>query len=640
MSPGFPVRCARNGLRIDYLPPAPPLRNAGGSANFDLKSLRVAIAGGEAAGMVVTGGTATISGFNAAAPTLRLETGIKGPVPAALQFLAREPFGFTRNIGIDAAATRGDIASSLELSLPLVKDPEMKDVALRARADVSNLFIPDALLGGNVTGGNLHLDIDEKGMDVFGPASFENIGARIAWHENFAGSESYLRRIDVAIPSMSIAALRRIEPGVVTTLAPWVDGPLAGQATVTFRNERDIDFDADVDASRAALKFPLLGWSKERGKRTFMFAKGRFVGEHLAEISRASISAPALEAAGSLTLTGKGALERVIVDRLISGNTDASAILTAMPGGSWDVVIGGNRLDVHPLLEEGAKAGESTSTVPVNSFTLSADLDRLWLEAKTPIRAVSATVVRERGVFKLVQIEGLVGDGAPVTVDVAPAGPTTRTLRIRADNAGSALRALNIYPDIEGGELKIDGVFNDADPRALALDGALKIKRFHLIRAPILAQILNVMALTGVIDLLRGEGIAFDTLDAPFMLSGDLLSLSEAKTHGTAIGATASGTYDIARDLIDVRGTLVPFYVVNSLLGRLPLIGGLFSGGERGGGLFAVRYSVGGTIAEPQISVNPVSVLTPGILRNIFGIFDQVPKQESFEPLPAPNPSP
>ncbi|MBL8659001.1 MAG: hypothetical protein JNM75_04510 [Rhodospirillales bacterium] len=625
-------------LQVDYLPPAPPLRNATGTATFDLQSLKIAIDSGETSGLTVTGGTAVISDLRADAPTLRLETAIRGTVPAALRFLAHEPFGYTKNIAINTAESRGDVVSSLELTLPLVKDPEIEDVKLRARGDVSNLFIPDALIGGNVTGGNLHLDIDEKGMDVLGPVSFENIAGRVAWHENFAVGAPYLRRIDLAVPSMSIDALRRIEPSVVATLDPWVDGPLAAQSTVIFKNERDIDFDVDVDASQAALNFPPLGWAKERGKRTFMFAKGRFVGDHLAEVSRASISAPALEASGSVAFSGKGTLERVIVDRLISGNTDASAIVTAMPGGGWDVVIGGNRLDVHPLLEGEHKATEGTDTAALDNFTLSADLDRLWLEADTPIRAVSATVVRERGVFRLVQVEGLVGDGSPVTVDIAPAGASARTLRVRADNAGSALRAFNIFPDFQGGELRIDGMFDDIDPHALALDGTLKIKRFHLIRAPILAQILNVMALTGVIELLRGEGIAFDTLDVPFSLRDDLLTLSEAKMHGTALGATASGTYDIARDLIDVRGTLVPFYVLNSLLGRLPLIGGLFSGGERGGGLFAVSYGVTGTMAQPNISVNPVSMLTPGILRNIFSIFDRTPPQDTFSP--APNASP
>jgi hypothetical protein len=41
---------------------------------------------------------------------------------------------------------------------------------------------------------------------------------------------------------------------------------------------------------------------------------------------------------------------------------------------------------------------------------------------------------------------------------------------------------------------------------------------------------------------------------------------------------------------------------------------------EKGGGLFAMRYSMTGPTADPKIKVNPLSALTPGFLREIFGL--------------------
>ncbi|HSO42035.1 MAG TPA: AsmA-like C-terminal domain-containing protein, partial [Rhodospirillales bacterium] len=357
--------------------------------------------------------------------------------------------------------------------------------------------------------------------------------------------------------------------------------------------------------------------------------------DRLTEVSRASISAPGLEALGSVNLAADGSLQRVIVDRLISGRTDASAIVTAMPQAGWDISVGGNGLDLHPFMqleETGGAAptiGEGRAGA-LDSFTFSADLDRLWLEPEAPIRAVTATVVREKGVVELAQVAGSLGRD-PISVEIAPTGASARTLRIRAEDAGEALRALGIFSDINGGRLTVNGTFDDSSQGGGALAGTLKIRGFRLIRAPIIAQILNVMALTGILDVLRGGGISFTALDAPFALHDDVLYLNDARMHGNAIGVTAAGSYNLERDLLDLRGTLVPFYVVNSLLGNLPLIGGLFSGGERGGGLFAASFSVRGTMAEPDISVNPVSVLAPGMLRNLFRIFDTSPADE--EPL-------
>jgi hypothetical protein len=69
-----------------------------------------------------------------------------------------------------------------------------------------------------------------------------------------------------------------------------------------------------------------------------------------------------------------------------------------------------------------------------------------------------------------------------------------------------------------------------------------------------------------------------------------------------------------------MQGTIVPAYFFNALLGNIPLVGKLFSP-ERGGGLFAASYAVHGALNDPTVSVNPLTALTPGFLRGVFGIF-------------------
>ena len=68
---------------------------------------------------------------------------------------------------------------------------------------------------------------------------------------------------------------------------------------------------------------------------------------------------------------------------------------------------------------------------------------------------------------------------------------------------------------------------------------------------------------------------------------------------------------------IDLQGTIVPAYALNSIIGNIPLIGSLLLGGE-GQGLFAANYRVTGSAGDPQVSVNPLSALAPGFLRRLF----------------------
>ena len=58
--------------------------------------------------------------------------------------------------------------------------------------------------------------------------------------------------------------------------------------------------------------------------------------------------------------------------------------------------------------------------------------------------------------------------------------------------------------------------------------------------------------------------------------------------------------------------------MVNSILGEIPLLGDILTGGDEGGGIFAVTYSVHGPRDEPDVTVDPLSVLAPGYLRELF----------------------
>jgi hypothetical protein len=106
---------------------------------------------------------------------------------------------------------------------------------------------------------------------------------------------------------------------------------------------------------------------------------------------------------------------------------------------------------------------------------------------------------------------------------------------------------------------------------------------------------------------------------APFEIKNGVLGLTDARAYGPSLGLTAEGYIGLSEpEMVDVRGTVVPLYAVNSLLGNIPVLGDLITGGAEGGGLFAAVYTAKGPVSEPSVSVNPLSVLAPGFLRNLF----------------------
>ncbi len=164
-----------------------------------------------------------------------------------------------------------------------------------------------------------------------------------------------------------------------------------------------------------------------------------------------------------------------------------------------------------------------------------------------------------------------------------------------------------------GGTLDLSAQIYDDQPGS-PIRGVVRIDDFRVVRAPALARILTVASLSGITDILRGEGIAFVRFDGPFELADGAFTLRQARAVGPSLGITIEGPIDRGQGAIDLRGTLVPAYTINSVLGNIPILGTLLTGGK-GEGVFAITYRVSGPTDSPTVSVNPLSALAPGFLR-------------------------
>ena len=87
--------------------------------------------------------------------------------------------------------------------------------------------------------------------------------------------------------------------------------------------------------------------------------------------------------------------------------------------------------------------------------------------------------------------------------------------------------------------------------------------------------------------------------------------------RGPLLGFIFQGTlYDGSGDM-NMTGTFMPAYGLNRLFGELPIIGALLGNG-RDRGLIGVTFRLAGKASKPQLQINPLSVIAPGIFRQIF----------------------
>ena len=82
------------------------------------------------------------------------------------------------------------------------------------------------------------------------------------------------------------------------------------------------------------------------------------------------------------------------------------------------------------------------------------------------------------------------------------------------------------------------------------------------------------------------------------------------------MGLTAKGTYDREYEEFNIEGTIAPAYGLNTFIGKIPVVGNLLS--SKDGTVFAANYSITGYLDDPKISINPLSALSPGSLKDLW----------------------
>ncbi|NQV57860.1 MAG: hypothetical protein HQ503_18500 [Rhodospirillales bacterium] len=202
---------------------------------------------------------------------------------------------------------------------------------------------------------------------------------------------------------------------------------------------------------------------------------------------------------------------------------------------------------------------------------------------------------------------------------------------ILSEDAGAALKVLDFNENIADGTLKIEGVYKGMKPDD-PLEGTLIARDFRVLNAPLFAQLLSVASITGVLDAMRGGGLPFSIMEVPFVSAKNVLRVDNARANGISIGVTATGNLDSKTGKINVEGTLIPAFIINSALGHLPIVGPLFSGGQKCGGVFVANFSIKGNVDKLVVTTNPLTALTPGFLRNIFKVFQRDEVKDSAAP--------
>ena len=532
---------------------------------------------------------------------------LTGPMEAVADILGREgmkPYG---GIQIDSSVMKGQVDAQLNVNLKLSKkDTRPEDTVVRVNAAIANLVI-DKLVGKEkLDQGSLQVTSDPTGLKASGQGRLFGAPATIEM-KKAPGADME------ATIGFQLDEAGRNRMGM--TFGAGVTGPIGARATSAFGVKDSPPVQVELDLQRTGFDGVLPGLVKPAGraaKATFLLdtnARGSTIDQLVFDVTGGA------SARGVVELDAAGGFRSARLSQLRLSPGDDMRVDADEGKDGVKVTVRGGAVDARPFLK-GLFADNTAKDI-----TAGKDLD-LDLRAATvtgsnrqSLSGVDLKVSRHAGALRNFQLQARAGR-APVI------GVTTRSsagdpvISISTGDGGAFLAFLDFYRRMEGGRFELAARM---DPSGI--EGTFRVSDFILRDEPALRRLVTEGVAArderGAIKIDTGAAI-FTRMQASFTRTGGEIAVRDGLLYGNQIGVKLDGSVDFDRDRLNVVGTFVPAYGVNNLFSQIPLFGPIL-GGASNEGLFAVNFRASGAISAPQLTINPLSAIAPGFLRNLFG---------------------
>ena len=229
---------------------------------------------------------------------------------------------------------------------------------------------------------------------------------------------------------------------------------------------------------------------------------------------------------------------------------------------------------------------------------------------------LGSTKIKSKNIYNNISIKSNYNSSDTINFNIKNTNNNMLSYDFIASNAGSFFNLFNYRTEIKDGVLSSEGFIGKLDNNNDIM-GTLSIDNFKIMKAPLFAELLLAASFTGLFDVFNNEGIFFDQFDAQFTKKDNIFNINKSRAYGFSLGLTGEGSINTMDKTLNINGSIVPAYKLNTIFNNIPLIGEILSGKEDEG-IFAINYIAKGIWKNPDIVVNPLSILTPGIIRNIF----------------------
>ena len=608
-----------DGVTSGYFKDLPPLIGARGEASLTDNDFNLKVDGADV--VMPSGGSARlVSGTMRARDILAVETlaefdlDVEAKAQPLIEYMDQPALNLIRHTGFDTKKLNADARVNVKLALPLIRNAPKDRISVSVAAKLSNTSLKEALPGIDISEGQIDLTVEKGVIRAKGPSKIAGIPADLTWQRG-AGPEF----VQSALIKTKLDGEQRRTLGI--DLGTFARGPVGVTATIPNLGDPQGKVEIVADLSDVELRIQPISWFRPATEKTTATLIYYSKGEKGPRVEDLEIKGKGLSIKGNLTLAPKrqGLRSARLSEVRLSDENRFSAIISNSAEAS-DVEIRGESFDARPLIRamfgstRRGETGDQDKTAKKDNrpVRITLNLNRLFANRGEIINGVTGTLAARDGKLEKAEVQGTFISGQPVVFRVTPV-EGGREMRINGRDGGAAIRAANLYSKVAGGQIEFYALL-DRDGSSVR-DGRLVLRNFEVRNEAALAELdaRGKPKRNGP----RRDALTFNKLTLPFSSDSRFIRIGESLVRGPELGASAEGLIRKSDGAVDVTGTIIPAYAINSALGDIPLVGDILTGGK-GQGIIGVTFALGGTVDKPAFQMNPVSAVAPGIFRKFF----------------------
>ncbi len=611
------VRFIVEGAKFRYFDGLPPISGAAGSARMTGGRFRLVLDRGGAVlpsgrRLRLERGEMKLRKLAAKVSPTTIEVIAAGRARAFAELLDMKPLSLLSSAGFPQDKLRGEARVRMVFGLPLSRYMKPSAITVSGSAEVRKAVIRKMAGGQDVASDRLRLAYGEGKLSASGVIRLGGRPAKMRWSRPLGKTAAGELEL-----SMTVTDKDRRKFGF--DLSPWLKGPTPLALKARLKEGRIASVSARADLSKVTMRIPPLKWSRPPVKGTKAAFDADVSAGGKIRIRRLDLRGKGVRIAGGLLLNADGTLREATLKRLELDGLTRLAVGIKNAKGRLEIAAAGDSFDARPFIrgffsgrsappaEPGREQGQSP---PPRLANVAVNLRKVIVEGGENIFEVRGEIRLRGERVERASLSGVLSSGRPVTLDVGPAAAGLRRLRILSRDAGALLRSSGLYNKVHGGALDFSALIG---PAGGVRRGLLVLRRFKVRNERKLSDIAAGKTAA------RGprRGLKFDKLTLPFSTDERFIRIGNALVRGDEIGASANGLIRKADGAMDIGGTIIPAYALNSAISNVPLLGDLLTGGK-GQGVFGLNFALRGTMSRPKLIINPASAIAPGVLRNFF----------------------